>query len=432
MTGAASTPADWFPPERGPVLVVGNADSVFTRHLAALWRSMGLDARILTRRWHDDRNLANGIPVVVAKDTESTTRRAAYACIEQLARPIEDGVMRWQAERYARAMGSETTYRPMVSPALADAFGIARAAEQLRPQLICGQEVFSYGLATAFSRGVPRVLMPWGGDIHMYAGTTVIASTAVRYALRNVDLVAPGSALAVDYIHRQFGVSRERMHIGGTWALDRSRFRRVSGQERPGICARFGIDPDALIVMNVRRFFPAWGSDLALRAGIEFARQQPRAHIVLLGGSGTEPFVAEARTVVDRAGLLNRFTLFDGDVSPEDCGALMSVTDIALSLMRELDMRPLASILEAAACGAAPILSDQAEYRAMAGLGFRASFCPLNDWAEAVGALRQLAACPAQREEMARANRAYLDAHEDGVAQATALLRRIRTLADRT
>src|SRR5580765_7176651 len=141
MTGAASTPADWFPPERGPVLVVGNADSVFTRHLAALWRSMGLDARILTRRWHDDRNLANGIPVVVAKDTESTTRRAAYACVEQLARPIEDGVMRWQAERYARAMGSETTYRPMVSPALADAFGIARAAKQLRPQLICGQEV---------------------------------------------------------------------------------------------------------------------------------------------------------------------------------------------------------------------------------------------------------------------------------------------------
>jgi hypothetical protein len=83
---------------------------------------MGLDARILTRRWHGDRNLANGIPVVVAKDTESTTRRAAYACIEQLARPIEDGVMRWQAERYARAMGSETTYRPMVSPALADCF----------------------------------------------------------------------------------------------------------------------------------------------------------------------------------------------------------------------------------------------------------------------------------------------------------------------
>jgi len=36
------------------------------------------------------------------------------------------------------------------------------------------------------------------------------------------------------------------------------------------------------------------------------------------------------------------------------------------------------------------------------------------------------------RDEMARANHAYLDAHEDGVAQATALLRRIRTLADRT
>ncbi len=37
----------------------------------------------------------------------------------------------------------------------------------------------------------------------------------------------------------------------------------------------------------------------------------------------------------------------------------MTVTDIALSLMREQDMRPLASILEAVACGAPPILSDR-------------------------------------------------------------------------
>jgi len=432
ITDIGSTPADWFPPERGPVLVVGNAGSVFTRHLAGLWRSMGLDARILTRRWHGERTIADGIPVVVATDTESSARRAAYDRIERVARPIEGRIIRWQAARYARAMGSETSYRPTVSPALADAFGIARAVRQLQPQLICGQEVFSYGLATAFSRGVPRVLMPWGGDIYMYAGTTMIASTAVRYALRNVDLVAPGSVLAVDYIHRQFGVPTERMHIGGTWALDRSRFRRVTGPERARICSRFGIDPGALIVMNVRRFFPAWGSDLALRACIEFARQHEPAHVVLLGGSGTAPFVAEARAAVDRAGLSNRFTLFDGDVSPADCAALMSVADIALSLMRELDMRPLASILEAAACGASPVLSDQAEYRAMAALGFRASFCPVNDWTAAADALRQLAACPAQRDEMARANHAYLDAHEDGVAQATALLRRIRTLADRT
>ncbi len=81
----STTPAEWFPPERGPVLVIGHAGSVFTRHLAALWRSMGLDARILTRRWNGDRIVSNGIPVIVTTDTENSARRTTYDTIERVA-----------------------------------------------------------------------------------------------------------------------------------------------------------------------------------------------------------------------------------------------------------------------------------------------------------------------------------------------------------
>src|SRR5262245_43580617 len=149
MTPGSPIPSQWFPPDRGPVLVVGNAGSVFTRQLAALWRSLGLDARIVTRRWDGERVVSNGIPVVVSTDAETPLRRKTYDGIEQIARPIEASVAWLQRSRYARAMGSETTYRPMLSPWLADAAGIARTVQQLQPQFICGQEVFAYGLATA-------------------------------------------------------------------------------------------------------------------------------------------------------------------------------------------------------------------------------------------------------------------------------------------
>ena len=258
-------------------------------------------------------------------------------------------------------MGSETSYRPFLSPSLPDAIGIAHFVRKMRPQFVCGQEVFAYGLATAFSWNVPRLLMPWGGDVYMYSETTSLASAAVRHALRHVDLVVPGSPLSRDYLHQRFGVAINRMHCGGLWALDRERFRRSSDAVRQGLCARFGIDSGALIVMNVRRFFPAWGSDFALTAFVRFAKDHPRAHFVMLGGSGTGDLVATARQVLASEGLSRRFTLFDGDISLDDCAGLMSIADIFVSLMREQDMRPLASILEAAASGGAPIIGDQPE-----------------------------------------------------------------------
>ena len=427
---AAGAPHDWFPPDRGPVLIIGNAGSVFPRHLAALWRSMGLDARIVTRRWGAERELPGGIPVIAAEDAESARQRTFYAGVERASWLIESRVTSWQRDRYRRAMGSETTYRPYLSPWTADALSISRVVRALRPQFVCGQEVFAYGLATALCGGVPRLLMPWGGDIHMYCNTSSIASAAVRYALNHADLVVPGSPLTKQYLHERFGVPLDRMHCGGLWALDRARFNRQARASRPATCQRFGIDPGRLIVMNIRRFFPAWGSDLALPAFVRFARENPSPHFVMLGGAGTEPHVNAARRLLHEQGVSHRFTLFDGEIPLEECAALMSAADIVVSLMRERDMRPLSSILEAAACGAAPVLSDQDEYRAMERLGFRALFCAAGDEEAVMAALRQYADDPSLRSITAGANEGYLEAHEDGRQQATDLLRRIRLTCD--
>lgn len=429
MTAEPADVAQWFPPEQGPVLVIGNPSSVFTRHLATLWRSMGVDARLLTRRWRGARTI-DDIPILVATDYESSRRARTYELVEHWVSKVERRVLSAQRDRYRRAMGSETSYHPVVSPSLADALGIARAVGEISPQFVCGQEVFSYGLATAFCRNTVRALMPWGGDIYMYAETSTLASMAVGHALRRVDLVVPGSSLALEHVHRRFRVPRGRMHIGGTWVLDRQLFRVRDAESRRHACERFGIPPSALVVMNIRRFFRAWGSDLALAAFVRFAKEHRTSHFVLLGGVGTESFVAAARETVRAAGLANRFTFFDGDIPLQDCAALMSISGIAVSLMREQDMRPLASILEAVSAGAAPILGDQPEYRDMERQGFRALFCAQDTEGDVVDALRTYAADAALREATVTRNEQYLDERENGREQATALLARIRGIRD--
>jgi glycosyltransferase involved in cell wall biosynthesis len=431
----SSNPADyrarvlaWFPPEQGPVLILGNPASVFPRHLAALWRAFGMTVHLVTRRWQGERALADGTHIMTSSDDDRGVRALANRAVERALSPVESAITWVQRGRYSQAMGFETSYRPRVTPALVDALSISRFVRRLRPQFVCGQEVFSYGPATALSGRVPRILMPWGGDIYMYANTSTLASQAVRASLRHVDLVVPGSPLAGDYLTRRFGVPPGRMHFGGLWALDRQRFTRATGSDRDRIRTSYGIPADAFVVMNVRRFFPAWGSETALGAFLRFAQEHGTAHFIMLGGAGTEEFVTRARHDVDRRGLSARFTLFDGDLALAECAKLMSIADVFVSFMREWDMRPLASILEAVACGAAPVLGDQPEYRAMATLGFRSAICPPGDEGAAVAALRRYAAHHALLHDTVAANLAYLDAHENGAVQALSLLERVHEI----
>jgi glycosyltransferase involved in cell wall biosynthesis len=414
-------------PDR-PAVIIGNPGSIFPRHLAALWRSFGLDTRIVTRHWSGERVLPDGTPILASAEAESPSQRRAYHALGRLLGALESRLQSWQRRRFRAAMGSETHYTPLASPTIVDALSIARFTRALCPRLVCGQEVFAYGLATSLSRGCPRLVMPWGGDVYMYAETTSLAFALVKYALRHVDLVVAGSPLAARHIQDRFAVPPDHLHCGGLWALDRDRFRRATPDENLRIRSRYGIRLDDLVVMNVRRFFPAWGSDVAFRAFVRFAQEWPAAHFVLLGGVGTESLVAQARATLQKEGLASRFTLFDGDLPLAECAALMSIADICVSLMREIDMRPLASILEAACAGGAPVIGDQPEYRAMETLGFSAIFVSPDDSDAAVAALRRYAADASLRRSVAEHNDRYLREQEDGVAQARDLLRRVGAL----
>jgi glycosyltransferase involved in cell wall biosynthesis len=194
------------------------------------------------------------------------------------------------------------------------------------------------------------------------------------------------------------------------------RFRRADARGRAETFARFGIDPSLRLFLNVRRFLPIWGCDVALEAFRRYAREDPGSHFVMLGGSGTEGMVRDARKTLRADGLEGRFTLFEGDTPFDDCIDLMAAADVFLSLMRVPDMRSF-SILQAACAGGIPVLSDQAEYREMERDGFRALFVDPVDTDGVVAALRECAGKPALAGEIRAANERYIDRYEDHEVQ---------------
>jgi hypothetical protein len=54
-----------------PAVIIGNPASIFPRHLASLWRSLGLDPVIVTRHWSGERVLPDGTRILASEETES-------------------------------------------------------------------------------------------------------------------------------------------------------------------------------------------------------------------------------------------------------------------------------------------------------------------------------------------------------------------------
>ena len=404
-------------------LILGDPYSVFPRELAEVLRSHGIEAKIVTRFWSGEQVLPDGTPVLASSEHETPFQKRAYQQLQRNLERFENFLIRQQRERYDRTL-KDLAYKPKFTPYLIDGLSIARLVRSIRPDFVCGQEVSAYGLATAWCFGIPRILLPWGGDIFIYGETTTMAGLLTTHALRHVDLVVTGAVTSIPYIASRFGVEPSRIYFASSWRLDRQQFRRADPEVRRQICEQFNIPCNALIVMNVRRFFPAWGSDVVLESFVRFAADQSSAHFVLLGGAGTERFTATALERIRAEGLSERFVVLESHRPLSQIAKLMSVADIFVSLMRKRDLRS-SSVYQAAAAGGAPIVSDQPEYRCMEKEGFRALFVDGDDANAVVRALQEYATKPTMRSSIASANQTYLTAYIDGEMEMRKFLQKV-------
>jgi glycosyltransferase involved in cell wall biosynthesis len=295
-----------------------------------------------------------------------------------------------------------------------------RAVRAERPSFVFGHEVTTYGLPTALCRGLPRIIFPWGGDVFTYAESTPFQFALTKFSLHAVDLIVPSSTTAARHICARFGVAPEKVHPV-SWGVDRKTFKRATADERRAICDRWKIDPAATIMLNPRRFRPDWGAFVALDAFIQIATEEPLTHFILFGGRHTESFTKEAQAQLAKRGLSARFTVLEGDAPMDVCAELMSVSDIFVSLLGRGDMRSV-SVLQAAASGGAPVVSDLPEYREMERLGFVASFVQPGNDEEVVRALRFYLQNPAKTRDSVAANDRYLAEYEDYSTQMDKLL----------
>ncbi len=407
----------------GPAVMLAESSSIFPAQLAAFWRTKGIESVIVTARADAPPALPDGTRVVRSLDYETrATRRLTRRLLNPVLYRLERRVPRYR-ERFTRRTGLSADtelYVPHFAQYVRDAWPVARAARSLGPRFVFGHEATTYGPPTALCRGIPRIIFPWGGDVFTYCESSPYLFAMTKLSLRAADLVVPSSATGARHISERFGVPAERVQAV-SWGVDRERFKRADAARRRAVCERWGIDPGATVFLNARRFHPVWGGPAVLEAFMRLASEYPSAHFILLGGAGSERFTGPARARLGAEGLLPRFTLLEGNAPLEVCAELMSVSDVFASAMGLADMRSF-SVLQAAAAGGAPVVSDLPEYREMERQGFAAAFVPPGDAEALAGALRAFARDPAGARRLAERNEAYLAEHEDYPTQMNKLL----------
>jgi glycosyltransferase involved in cell wall biosynthesis len=407
----------------GPAVMLCEPTSVFPAQLAAYWRAKGMEVVLVTYRQDANSSLLDQTPIVRSSEHESPrSRMIRERLVSPLLSRLESTVPLFK-RRFTRLTGlaEDSEMRlPCFAEYVAAAWPAAKAAQALRPRFVFGHEVTTYGLATALCTGVPKIIFPWGGDVLSYAESSPFHFALTKLALRRADLIVPSSMTAAQHIRMRFGVQPERVRPV-SWGVDRQKFKHADARQRAILCSKWNIDPQATVILNPRRFRPAWGGFVALEAFLELASENPLLHFVLFGGAGTEDFTRQARDRIEQRGMSSRFTLLEGFAATEDCIELMSISDVFVSLLGRFDMRSI-SVLQAAAAGAAPIIGENPEYREMERLGFAALFVRPDSVEDVLRALRFCVMSPEKVRDMVARNDRYLAQYEDYSTQMDTLL----------
>src|SRR5688500_9513527 len=146
-------------------VIIGNDRSLFPRQLAAAWRHRGLDPVIVTDRAGAAGVLPDGTRVLSTHEASGAPADGRELWTARILERVRSICVVVERSRARRARGSEAGEPASFVPPLAHARRVARLAESVEPEFVFGQEAFAYGPATAACRGVPRILMPWGGDV---------------------------------------------------------------------------------------------------------------------------------------------------------------------------------------------------------------------------------------------------------------------------
>ena len=265
---------------------------------------------------------------------------------------------------------------------------LSRQIRRTSPDVVHLQSIGANALLAPAVPPGKLVISPWGSEIAA-ATRNPVRRVIVRFALRRAALVLTTSRSMADAAVSEFGVARDRLAVS-SWGVDTQLFRPSTADGRRRLREAVGLPQNDTIVTAIRTTSETYRTRELLRA---FAKgQRDGMHLVVNAGFTVGDWrraAAQGRYRREIQALArdlgpDRCTLIERTLPRKDYAALLSCTDVAVSIPA-FDQRS-SSVLEALAAGTTVVGSAIDPYRELQADGFAIQLLPepieqsLTDW----------------------------------------------------
>jgi glycosyltransferase involved in cell wall biosynthesis len=272
----------------------------------------------------------------------------------------------------------------------------------VRPDMVHGHCISSFGGYAAYFHGYPLIMTPWGSDILLNPSRSRLQWFMTRCRLRLCDLVTVNSEHMKQSVI-MFGVPEERIALI-QWGVNVERIRSLRGSFRLQQIAN--VPPDAFVVLSTRWCEPIYNLETVLHAVPKVLSGTERKVCFVFIGGGSLQFRLES--LAGNLGV-EKQTRFTGSLAHEVLEECYGGADIYVSVPQSEGAS--VSLMEALAAGLPAVVSDVPSNREWVRDGWNGCIVPRGDagaLAEAV--LRLVAdepsrvACGARGMELAAKN----------------------------
>jgi glycosyltransferase involved in cell wall biosynthesis len=217
---------------------------------------------------------------------------------------------------------------------------------EIQPDIIDGQGVTIRGYLAAFSGFHPAVVIGWGSDVLIHPQNP-FWRMLTRRALQQADVVMCSSALLERELVR-LGTAPDKIHVVSN-GVDTGLFSPRRRDE--GLRKRLGLG-EAPTIISIRNLRPLYDVETFIRAMPIVLAKFPEARFII-GGEGEQRRYLEN---LARSLRVEKHVIFTGWIPHEEVPKYLASSDIYVSTALSDTLQ--VSLLEARACGLAPVVTD--------------------------------------------------------------------------
>lgn len=247
-----------------------------------------------------------------------------------------------------RYVESLRRYRiPRLMRAPFDGRRFRKVVNEIKPDVLHGHYVTTYGFYCAYSGYRPLLISAWGSDILISAKRSLLMRRVAQYVLRKADL-ATADSLALKNAMIRLGCPEEKIVLF-PWGVDLQKFNR--DVDRTIIRRKLGWTENPIVICN-RWHRKVYGVENFVKAIPIILEAVPQTRF-LVGGEG--PLTDDLVRYVRERGL-GKAVRFIGVVSHDEMPLYLRASDVYVS--PSFSDSTSVALLEAMACGVAPVATD--------------------------------------------------------------------------